>query len=178
GLLSMPTKLLLTDDPGFVRFPVDAPYQSNHVVAYSRAFSGSAVDKPPQNNNTVLSDAFMYRLIVESFPYAPVDTNGFCMDCAAATPPSGLSGPDLFAWWQDRTNLANSVRLLQTNVSDIRLRFRWPVLPSGKVLDNNATFRAMANGMLTSTNDNGDVKKPLYFIQPSVYSSLKDFKFP
>jgi hypothetical protein len=78
----------------------------------------------------------------------------------------------MLAWWQARTNLMESVWMLQTNVNDIRLRFRWPVLPSGVIPNAGlATFRAMADGAMLQTNAPVS-QQPLYFVQPSLYFSL------
>ena len=158
GLLSTPKRIPDVIDP---------PYQSNYVVAYVRAFSGAAVDKAPQNNATILADAFIYRMIVENFPYTPVDTNAYCLDCPAtnnATP----------AQMTDRTNLMKTVALLQANAHDFRLLFRWPVLPSGQIPNVGfATFRSMADGQLVQTNDSDPtlVNQSLYFVQPSTFTT-------
>jgi type II secretory pathway pseudopilin PulG len=157
GLLSMPKRI-----PDFLLAPPATGFQSNYVVAYVRAFSGAIVDKVPQNNPIVLSDAFTYRMIVEDFPYAPVDTNAFCLNCAAA---AGLSGAQM----AERTNLMNTMALLQANARDFRLRFRWPVLANGQIPNYGlATFRSMASGSLSSNADNG---QPIYFVQSSSYTN-------
>lgn len=144
-------------------------YQSNYMIAYVRAFSGAEVDKPPQNNATILSDAFIYRMIVENFPYAAVDTNAFCVDCPAATPPVGVNAQQ---WLAARTNTALAEWLLQTNAQDFRLRFRWPVLPNGEIPSyGQATFRQMAMGQMTNYLINN---QPLYFVQPSVFGQISN----
>jgi hypothetical protein len=158
GLLSTP-KFTETVSPLNVMAP---PYQSNYVVAYVRAMSGAVVDKVPQNNPVILGDAFIYRMIVENFPYVPIDTNGICLDCLAT---NGLTKSQLI----DRTNQMLMVWAMQTNLNDLRLKFRWPVLPGGKLLDFNATFRSMADGRMLQTNDPANSSQPLYFVQPSTY---------
>jgi type II secretory pathway pseudopilin PulG len=47
----------------------------NLVVANVRAISGSAVDKYPQNNGTILDEAFKYRMIPQIEAQLPVGTN-------------------------------------------------------------------------------------------------------
>ncbi|HZL41923.1 MAG TPA: type II secretion system protein, partial [Verrucomicrobiae bacterium] len=47
----------------------------NLVVANVRAISGSAVDKYPQNNGTVLDEAFKYRMIPQIEAQLPMGTN-------------------------------------------------------------------------------------------------------
>jgi type II secretory pathway pseudopilin PulG len=158
GLLSTP-KFTQFGAPLNVMSP---PYQSNYVVAYVRAMSGSEVDKVPQSNPVILGDAFIYRMIVENFPFAPIDTNGICMDCVYT---NGLTQSQMV----ERTNQMHTVWAMQTNVNDLRLKFRWPVLPGGKVLDFSGTFRAMADGAMLQTNDSGGSPQPMYFVQPSTY---------
>ena len=160
GLLSMPKRIPLAN---YIPFPIDAPYQSNYLVAYVRAFSGPLVDKAPQSNSIILSDAFTYRMIVENFAYTPVDTNAFCVDCPAA---AGLTPEQLAA----RTNLSRAVFMMQTNTHDFRLRFRWPVLPNGQIPNKGlATFRSLASGPLLQTNDPNIPNQPLYLVQPSSF---------
>jgi hypothetical protein len=40
----------------------------------------------------------------------------------------------------------------QANLNDLRLRFRWPVLPGGKLGNGNQTYRTSASGALTTVN--------------------------
>jgi type II secretory pathway pseudopilin PulG len=165
GLLSMPKLMDLTTRAPLPSYALP-PYQSNYVVAYVRAFSGAAVDNVPQTNATILSDAFVYRMIVENFPYVPVDTNAFCLECAAT---NGLTTAQM----ADRTNLAHTVWMLQTNLEDFRLRFRWPVLPNGTIPNYGLlTFRSMASGQLLITNDPDAPAQPLFFVQPSTYAQV------
>lgn len=161
GLLSMP-KLM---DDNLMPLPDygPPPYQSNYVIAYVRAFSGSAVSIAPQTNKSILGDAFTYRMIVENFPYSAIDTNTICMDCAGT---NGLTYDDMVA----RTNFARTIWMLQTNAHDFRLRFRWPVLPNGEIPSYGfLTFRSMAGGTLLQTNDPNVSAQPLFFVQPSSY---------
>jgi prepilin-type N-terminal cleavage/methylation domain-containing protein len=46
---------------------------TNH--AYVRSISGSAVEKPPQANATVLGDSFSYRIICENIPVQTTDNS-------------------------------------------------------------------------------------------------------
>jgi type II secretory pathway pseudopilin PulG len=164
GLLSMPKRI-----PNYM----SPPYQSNYVVAYVRAFSGSMVDKSPQTNSIIRGDAFTYRMVVENFPYTPVDTNSFCLDCPAAqaainpTPP--LSADQVTKIMTGRTNLMRTVFMLQTNANDFRLRFRWPVLPNGQIPSYGLlTVRSLVSGALMQTNDADNLVVPQYFVQPSM----------
>jgi type II secretory pathway pseudopilin PulG len=140
GLLSTPTYVPSPPPPGG-----SGTYQSNYVIAVVRAFSGAAIEKAPQNNDTILDAAFTYKLIVENFPYIPVEP--------------GASG--------------NSVnQMLQTNAHDLRLTFRWPYFIEKKDVIGNGrqTFRMFTGGWINPTNDPvlGSVQR-LFFIQPDTY---------
>lgn len=161
GLLSTPKTM-----PEFLLAPPATGFQSNYVVAYVRAFSGAIVNKVPQTNSIILGDAFTYRMIVENFPYGPLDTNAFCLDCTAT---NGLTTAQM----AQRTNLMHSVLTLRDNARDFRLRFRWPVLPNGQIPNYGlATFRSMASGRLLPTNDPVAAPgQPIFFVQSSSYTN-------
>lgn len=159
GLLSTP-KWTPTETSGI--------YRSNYVVAYVAAFSGSEVSKYPQTNHTILEDGFIYRMIVENFPYAPVDVNSF-----------RVTGPGTNGMTPGQiTNLMNvqyGEEILYTNLHDLRLRFRYPVLPSGEIPSYGlATFREMAGGQMTNYFPSGvqDTGPQLFFIDPSMFGQL------
>lgn len=99
---------------------------SNHVVAYVRSISGSAVEKPPQNNPILQKDSFSYKVFLQNTPVA-IDTNN----------------PSLYT-----TNLT-------ANLHELRLTFLWPLLPSGNTGAGRQPFRTMVSGQIISTNDNG-----------------------
>ena len=70
GLLSMPEYTLNDGTP--ISSLVFGGY-SNYVVAYVRSLSGSAVEKPPQDNDIIRGDSFSYKMICQNVP-APVYT--------------------------------------------------------------------------------------------------------
>lgn len=141
GLLSTPKYLLPPKGQG--------GYLSNYVVAYVRALTGPVVDKPPQRNPDVLGSAFSYRMVSEVVPHA-----GF----APLVPPPGLGS--------DRSNL-NFVANLQTNLYDVRLLFRWPLLPNGNTGAGRQTYRTVVAGQLVGVPP----QKPLwYFLEPDSYA--------
>jgi len=81
----------------------------------------------------------------------------------------GMS-PDYIA----RFNYSNVIRTLEGNLHDIRLTFRWPVLPNGEVGPGRQVYRTMVGGWLLGTNDfsyptYGGVSNFLYFFQPRTY---------
>ncbi len=161
GLLSTP-KFFPTNDP---------PYTSNYLVAYVRSMSGPEVDKPPQNSGTVLADAFTYRMVVENYSDTPMDTNDICMNCVSNSVfARGTSVVTTASQWIDRTNLLYKSWLMQSNLHDLRLVFRYPVLPNGQIPDYGiSTYRAMANGALIQTNDFDAPGQAQFFINTGVH---------
>ena len=128
GLLSTPQ---LVSPPPFGRA---GAMQSNYIVAYVRAMSGAAVEKPPQSNPDIMDSAFAYRMIVEN----------------VALPVYSFGTNDLA--------LANNLR---ANARELRLTFRYPVLPR-TTGNGRLTFRTLVGGTVTNLS-------PLYFYQPSLY---------
>jgi len=138
---------------GLLSTPKYAPYSSgnnngyfsNHVVAYMRSMSGSASEMFPQNNQAVQDLAFSYRLTSEVIPYW---TNYFSAD---------------------PTNYA----ILNANLHDVRLYFRWPLLSLGNAGLSGQSYRTLAGGQLFQTNEFGfPANNPayyLYFFQPQTY---------
>ncbi len=119
-------------------------YNSNHVVAYVRSISGPASEKPPQNNDIVVSGSFGYRVICENVPVA-TDTNA----------------PSLYT-----TNLT-------ANLHELRLTFLWPLLPNGNVGPKRQTFRTMVAGQIVQTNDASVTPHQwLYFFQPQSFTNV------
>ena len=126
GLLSTPEYVLNTNGTPLATLFGASGY-SNHVVAYVRSLSGPAVEKPPQNNTIMISDAFAYRILCVNAPVA-VDTNA----------------PSLYT-----TNLTASLH-------ELRLTFLWPQLPNGNVGPGRQTFRTMVAGQITQILTNGN----------------------
>ena len=106
-------------------------FYSNHIVAYDRSMSGMAVDKPPQDNPLMQQDAFTYRLAVVNSPLAP-DT----IDVAL-------------------TYIFN--QQLAANLHVLRLRFVYPLQPSGSVGGGDHTFRSLVGGQVVITNFFGQI---------------------
>jgi type II secretory pathway pseudopilin PulG len=146
GLLSTPKITLLGNG-----------FQSNYVVATVRAFSGVAIEKYPQDQPEILENAFGYRMIAEMIPYVPYDWY--------ATNYAYVSTNDAVA----------RLRLLhqqQNNSHDLRLTFRWPLMPNGGAGNGRLTFRLFTGGRIILTNDftsSVPPNHPLYFLDPSVY---------
>jgi hypothetical protein len=133
---------------------VYAGYWSNHVVAYVRSLSGQASEKFPQKNPAVQDLAFSYRLMPEVITY------GMSYDPAFnPTLPIGNSQP----------------MLMQSNLSELRLTFRWPLVdPKGRAGPSQQSFRCMVGGYLQPTNEFGNFPAAgspytLYFFQSRTY---------
>jgi type II secretory pathway pseudopilin PulG len=119
---------------------VGGNYQSNYVVAFVRALSGSAVEKFPQTNDTVLRLAFSYRMIPEIVPVPGYDTNS--------------------AYGKN----------LQANLNELRLLFRWPLLPNWSAGNGRQSYRSLVGGRLLKTND--VTGQTLHFFQPTTFVNV------
>jgi type II secretory pathway pseudopilin PulG len=113
-------------------------FLSNNVVAYVRALSGAATEKFPQSNPAVRDLAFGYRLTSEVTALPmPVNTN------------------------------SAYVRNLQANLHEVRLLFRWPVLPRGVVgAGGREIYRTQFGGQHDRVSDTNQF---LYFFRPTLY---------
>ena len=125
---------------------------SGRLRAYVRSISGPASEKPPQADSVRDDLGFTYRMIVEIASYVPFDTYGTNV---AFTPTNSALA---------RLQIVNA---LQRNSSDMRLTFRWPVLPTGDTGNGRQSFRLFTGG--SETNYNLPNCPPLYFFQPTTY---------
>jgi hypothetical protein len=139
GLLSTPKYMPWKDGKG------NSGFISNNVVAYVRSMSGPANEKFPQNNQSMQDFAFSYRMTSEVVPYW---TNYY--------DPS---------WVQNNAMVINTLR---TNLTDVRLVFRWPLRSRGQLGLGGQSFRTLVGGQLLPTNDFGQT---LYFFQPRTYKA-------
>jgi hypothetical protein len=107
----------------------DFQVYSNHIVAYVRAMSGLASEKPPQDNTLMVNDAFTYRLLVVNAPIA-MDLNSY-------------DAPYNQQLWQ--------------NQRELRVTFLSPQQPNGSIGNNRLTYRATIAGQLAPTDVDGQV---------------------
>jgi type II secretory pathway pseudopilin PulG len=138
GLLSTPE---FTDTNGNSISSLNFGGFSNRITAYMRSMSGLAAEKPPQNNDIMIADTFSYRLLCVNAPMA-VDTNNI--------PLTGFS------------------KQLAGNQRELRMTFRWPLLPNGAVGNHGSspqTFRTTIAGQLAQ-DANG-----FYFYQPQSFTN-------
>jgi type II secretory pathway pseudopilin PulG len=109
-------------------------FTSNYVVAIVRSMSGAAFDKYPQDNSTLRDASFKYKLISEVTPYYYTDNSW--MD---------PSRPEF-----QGVTYTNIVSNKKINLYDVRLIFRWPVLPNGDIGPNRLVFRTQMSGSITN----------------------------
>jgi len=121
--------------------PNDNGFEVNQIFASFRAISGAASEKYPQKDDNQLNLAFSYRLVPQLSP----------------TP---MAVAD-----------TRYSRTFDTNLHELRLVFRWPILPNGVVGNGRQVFRTLADGHFEQTNDFRMTN--LYFLQPSTYSSAQ-----
>jgi type II secretory pathway pseudopilin PulG len=134
-------------------------FRSNYIVAYVRSMSGQAGEKFPQTNTIMQDLAFGYRLMPEIAPYSYYEPDW--TNYAAYTDPKD---------WVPRSNYWRIASTMQTNLCDLRLTFRWPAFPNGKVGNDRQIFRTVAGGHLMRTNNLG---MPVYFFEPRTYVKAK-----
>jgi type II secretory pathway pseudopilin PulG len=158
GLLSTPKYVQKSDGANISTF-------SNYVVAYVRSLSGDASEKFPQTNVEV--QAFSYRMISEVVPYADFDRNWTnYLDPAISGNASEFTA---------RSNYWMVAKTLQTNLYDLRLIFRYPLLANGNAGNGRLVFRTSASGHLNETTAPGFssfARNPpylLYFFQSGNY---------
>jgi hypothetical protein len=145
GLLSTPK--WTQDSKGFFR--------SNYVQADFRAITGSPMDQG--TSQTSKDFAFTYRIFPEIVPFGVADgslTNWNTNNITLADKTA-------------RFTYATYVTNLQPNLNEIRLRFRWPILPNGQTGPGNQIFRSVVGGAIRSTN----FYAPMYYFQPQTFVS-------
>jgi type II secretory pathway pseudopilin PulG len=164
GLLSTPKYVPLLDQNHKL-----VGYNSNHVVACMRSLSGPASEKFPQGDASVKDLAFSYRLMPEIVTYGT------------------YYNPTLYPL-QPVNNLQPNgqppLPTLQSNLSELRLTFRWPLVdPRGRAGPSQQSYRCTVGGFLQITNDPRYVSGPpvpgtwsaLYFFQPRTYVNTNLF---
>jgi type II secretory pathway pseudopilin PulG len=129
----------LLSTPKYVPNPFQVLKTTNTVTAVVRAITGSAIEKPP----SAADIAFRYQMIPEVTPLIP-------------TPPALTNAMT--------TNQLAQWASLQRNAYELRLSFRWPVLPNGDVGSRRRTLRAIVSGQLVR-----DTNANFYFFQPASY---------
>ncbi len=124
------------------------------VEAQTRALTGSAVEQGKASTNF----AFSYLLQSEAVPFTGVyvstnSTNFAALQSNCQTDPE----------WKVRAIEWSRVKSRETNTTELRLTFRWPLLANGRVGSNFQRFRVIATGAKTSVGE-------LRFIEPQTYA--------
>jgi len=132
---------------GLMSVPKYRDDATNTVTVYMLSISGNAADQPPQFTTSIRDLAFGYRLTAEISPY--------------------------FSEIQDtNTELPYDIAVAQnlhTNLYELRLTFRWPLLPNGGVGSGRLTFRTLASGILT-VNPATTVGPDLFFLRQGTFN--------
>lgn len=129
--------------------------RSNYVTAYVRAMSGAATEKFPQANQSVRELSFSYRMVSEIMPFTGWDTNWVQYDPDAAAAGTNQVDRQASEYWKVAANT-------HVNLHNIRLLFRWPLLPGGKDGKGRQVFRATASGVMSNN-------PPYHFLNPRAY---------
>jgi len=131
---------------GLMSIPKYRDDATNTVTVYMLSISGNASDQPPQFTTAIRDMAFGYRLTAEISPYFSelLTTNIWTLNNAIG-------------------------QNLHTNLYELRLTFRWPLLPDGSVGSGRYTFRTLASGTMT-VNPATIVGPDLFFLQQSTFS--------
>ena len=151
----------LLTTPKFTPAPSSKQIYSNYFLAYASSLSGPANEKFPQTNRDVLDLGFNYRFASEVVPHT-----SFHPDWTNYT--FYVPNTNEYVW---RSNYWRIAKTMQTNFYDVRLLFRWPLLPNGDVGNGRQIFRTMASGHLAITNEPNFLQPEctLYFFESRTY---------
>ena len=156
---------------------------SNHVVAYVRAMSGSAIDRPPQDNGLLRDSSLFYRVVCQNLP-TPVllppqwSAGSYSRGAQVYNVQNGQ-----IQFWRSLAN-ANTdtpgssllwerdgyTTTLMANARELRLTFLWPELPSGKLGKGNWTYRVSVAGDLLVAS-NSTPAQIAYFFRPQSFTT-------
>ena len=160
GLLSTPKYVPVDHDPRTIGWG----YSSNTVTAVMRAINGPAVDQGV--NGTTF--AFYYQVQVEVVPSAEYaylwgSAGTFKHNVTAPGLLSSIAGP--------LPADAQTAVALQNNLNEIRLSYKWPLLPGAgnRFGGGRQVYRTSVAGAMMVTN--APAGPDLYFIQPLTYQS-------
>lgn len=121
---------------------------TNSIAAKVRGLSGSAVEQGLANRDF----SFDYLLTPEIVPFQFFAFNST----------NYLAYPSNSPAWIVRSNRFVQALNIGPNTSEIRLTFRWPLLPNDETGPGRQNFRAIASGVQTNTGI-------FYFFQPGIF---------
>jgi type II secretory pathway pseudopilin PulG len=192
GLLSTPQ---FTDNSGNpINNLLNVAGYSNHIIAYVRSISGSAGEKPPQDNSIIRGgpndsgDAFAYHILCvnalvanytpplwKAQAYNAGDYVSSIVNSQTTYWQAVIAGSPLLPP-QPADIPGNSVRWVRNlypqefaaNLHELRLTFFWPIQPNGTVGNGRQTYRTLVAGQVNyvSTGFNN-----LYFYQSQSFTN-------
>lgn len=122
--------IALLTAPKYISYGANGDFYSNYATADFRAFTGSLSDQG--TSQSAESFAFTYRVYPEIVYFYASGQN------VPPSNPNSVGDPNV------------QVRLvagqLQNNLTQVRLRFRWPVFANGQVGTSRLTFRTAVAG--------------------------------
>jgi type II secretory pathway pseudopilin PulG len=131
------------------QYVANGSFFSNYTTVDMHAINSSAID---QGTNQAARDfAFNYRVDLEINPFNQFDPN----------------------WVVTNVPAMAELTYLRTNLSQIRLRYRWPILPNGKDLGTGRQiFRTSQSGQVVAVPPSAKQTPTRYFIQPQTYANV------
>jgi type II secretory pathway pseudopilin PulG len=120
--------------------PPSSGFISNFITADFRAITGAAMDQGTSSASKDL--AFTYRLFPEVMPFSIPDMT--------------MMNPSLAA-------------NMQASLYEVRLRYRWPVLPGGVLGNGTQTYRSAVSGVSLLTNYPGNPVQ-FYLMRSQTYT--------
>lgn len=141
--LVWPQAIGLLSTPRY-HYPTANTVLSNTITADVRAMTGSGVTRWPQDNELIKDGAFTYRLTT-------------AVDVVESAPPSGAAEAEVY-------------NRLRDSVNELRLNFRFPVLPNGNVGFGRRIYRASVGGTMLWVAPQFAGQPELWFYQPNNYS--------
>ena len=147
-------------------------YRSNFVVAHIRALSGTANEKFPQDNPAARDMGLTYRMVSEITTFGSPVSGSVTNNAWDSAWANYAAYPTNTVEHNSRYNYSLYSSQL-SSLHDIRLLFRWPVLPGGKVANSGRqVYRSSVSGTIVRTNEpNQQSPVPLYFIQSRTYTT-------
>jgi hypothetical protein len=85
------------------------------------------------------------------------------------TEPAAFAPAQRTNYWDQVRSSRRLFGVAYTNSHDIRLTFRWPLLPTGDAGNGRLSFRLFTGGLLTAGAPEPGVLPIMYFFQPSTY---------
>lgn len=172
GPIGLDRTIIYTNNPGQKPFPYDGSMTNgqsiigllsvlkynengfhrvtNTVTARVRGLTGSAVEQGRANEDF----SFTYQLQVEIVPFITKQVSMSSTNYLFNDPndPAPANADLKAAWEKERKINWIEAKSREQNTSEIRLTFRWPLLPNGNTGPHRKVFRVLATGEQVFTN--------------------------